>query len=175
MRLGNVGDVDTASPRDIIMESRTGKLQRINELHTSYLGYQYPLLFPYGEDGYRHDISHCDSLALKRNRLTIREWFCFRIQTRQCEPMTILKSRRLFQQFVVDGYTMIESERLSFIKNNQSKLRGLTNTVTSVNQAMIATQKLHKKENVLCFHLALLVVGDLWINYILMGWQYVVM
>ena len=37
--------------------------------------------------------------------------------------MTILRSRRLVQQFVVDGYTMIESERLSFIRNNQSKLR----------------------------------------------------
>ena len=111
-----VGDVDNASPRDIIMESKTGKLQRINELHTSYLGYQYPLLFPYGEDGYRHDISHCDSLASKCNRLTIREWFCFRIQTRDCKAMAILRSRRIFQQF---GYTMIESERLSFIRNNQ--------------------------------------------------------
>jgi len=29
----------------------------------------------------------------------------------------------LFQQFVVDGYTMLESERLSFIRKNQSKLR----------------------------------------------------
>jgi len=52
-----IGDVDSVSPRDIIMESRTEKLQRINELHTNYLGYQYPLLFSYGEDGYRHDIS----------------------------------------------------------------------------------------------------------------------
>ena len=34
-----VGDVDNASPRDIIMENRSGKLQRINELHTSYLGF----------------------------------------------------------------------------------------------------------------------------------------
>jgi len=32
------------------MENIGGKLQRINELHTSYLGFQYPLLFPYGED-----------------------------------------------------------------------------------------------------------------------------
>ena len=63
------------------------------------------------------------SRASKRNRLTIREWFCFRIQTRQIEANTLLRSRRLFQQFVVDDYTMIESERLSFIRNNQSKLR----------------------------------------------------
>ena len=102
-----------------------GRLQRINDLHTSYLGFQYLLLFPYGEDGYRHDASHRDIVIgnnTKRNRLTIREWFCFRIQTRQNEAQTLLRSKRLFQQFVVDGYTMIESERLSFIRNNQSKL-----------------------------------------------------
>ena len=34
-----VCDIDSASPRDIIMENRSGKLQRINELHTSYLGF----------------------------------------------------------------------------------------------------------------------------------------
>jgi len=37
--------------------------------------------------------------------------------------MTILRFRRLFQKFLVNGYTMIESERLSVIRNNQSKLK----------------------------------------------------
>ena len=44
--------------QDIILETRGGQLQRIDELHSSYLGLQYPLLFPYGEDGYRPDILH---------------------------------------------------------------------------------------------------------------------
>ncbi|CAH1428732.1 unnamed protein product [Lactuca virosa] len=35
-------------------------LQRINELHLAYLALQYPLLFPYGDDGYRVDIPHRD-------------------------------------------------------------------------------------------------------------------
>ncbi|KAH1061065.1 hypothetical protein GYH30_004523, partial [Glycine max] len=39
------------------------------------------------------------------------------------ESKTLLNSRRLFQQFVVEGYTMVESERLSHIRNNQKKLR----------------------------------------------------
>ncbi|XP_010484962.1 PREDICTED: uncharacterized protein LOC104763262 [Camelina sativa] len=39
--------------RDIVIESRSGGLQRISELHPAYLPLQYPLLFPYGEDGYR--------------------------------------------------------------------------------------------------------------------------
>ena len=40
---------------DIILQLQSGKLQRINELHVSYLGLQYPILFSYGEDGYRKE------------------------------------------------------------------------------------------------------------------------
>ncbi|KAH1188492.1 Replication protein A DNA-binding subunit B [Glycine max] len=64
-----------------------------------------------------------DDKKRKRNRLTMREWFSYRLQCRSNESMTLLNSRRLFQQFVVDGYTMVESERLSYIRNNQKKLR----------------------------------------------------
>ena len=53
----------------------------------------------------------------------MREWFAFRLQCRSNEAQTLLHSRKLFQQFVVEGYTMVESERLSFIRNNQKKLR----------------------------------------------------
>ena len=53
----------------------------------------------------------------------MREWFCYRLQCRSNESETLLNSRRLFQQFVVDDYTMVESERLSYIRNNQKKLR----------------------------------------------------
>ena len=68
-----VGDFDANSKRDIIIETQHGQLQRIHELHSSYLALQYPLLFPYGEDGYRPDILHSiqsDGEKRKRNRLT---------------------------------------------------------------------------------------------------------
>ncbi|OIT27533.1 hypothetical protein A4A49_57005, partial [Nicotiana attenuata] len=56
-----VGDFEQIrSDRDIIVESQSGQLQRINELNAAYLGLQYPLLFPYGEDGYREDINESD-------------------------------------------------------------------------------------------------------------------
>lgn len=122
-----VGDVDYASKRDIIMQTQSGHLERIDELHTSYLGYQYPLIFPYGEDGYRDDVLHrargTGAKVTIRNRLTMREWLSFRIQTRNFEAQTLMHARRLFQQFLVDGYTMIESERLTFLRRNQAKLR----------------------------------------------------
>lgn len=31
---------------------KSGGLQRTDKYHTSYLGYRYPLLFSYGEDGF---------------------------------------------------------------------------------------------------------------------------
>ncbi|XP_035845741.1 uncharacterized protein LOC118492075 [Helianthus annuus] len=56
-----VRDIDTLfEPRDIIVKSKQGYLERISELHPSYLALQYPLLFVYGDDGYRIDILHRD-------------------------------------------------------------------------------------------------------------------
>ncbi|RZB52023.1 hypothetical protein D0Y65_048447 [Glycine soja] len=52
------GDFDMNSRRDIILETQNDQLQRMHELHSSYLGLQYPLLFSYGEDEYRVDIFH---------------------------------------------------------------------------------------------------------------------
>ncbi|KAI5413928.1 hypothetical protein KIW84_058176 [Lathyrus oleraceus] len=121
-----VGDLDTAWQRDIIMQTKGGQLWRINELHASYMAFQYPLIFPYGEYGYRPNIAHRDLdifQGIKRNILTIREWLSFLIQNRSYEAKTLLSSRRLFQQLLVDGYTMIESERLQWIRQNQLKLR----------------------------------------------------
>ncbi|XP_058747146.1 uncharacterized protein LOC131620147 [Vicia villosa] len=85
-----VGDIDSACNRDIIIQARNGGLQRIDEFHPAYLAYQYPLIFAYGEDGYRKNILHR-----------------YRHET----------------EFLVDGYCMMESERLNWLRNNQSKLR----------------------------------------------------
>ena len=40
-----VDDFDANSKRYIIIETQHGQLQRIHELHFSYLALQYPLLF----------------------------------------------------------------------------------------------------------------------------------
>ncbi|XP_058727499.1 uncharacterized protein LOC131598990 [Vicia villosa] len=121
-----VGDIDSADKRDILIQRRNGGLQRIDEFHPAYLAYQYPLIFPYGEDGYRKNIMHRyrhETEVTKRNRQSIKDWFSYRLQQRRKEAKTLLYSRRLFQQFLVDGYAMMESERLNWLRDNQSKLR----------------------------------------------------
>ena len=84
--------------RDIVLESTSGKLQRISELHPAYLPLQYPLLFPYGEDGFRLNIpiGFEDSTVKKRKNVTMREYFAFRILERRWEAPTITRSGRLF-------------------------------------------------------------------------------
>ncbi|XP_022023935.2 uncharacterized protein LOC110924208 [Helianthus annuus] len=112
--------------RDIIVEMRSGDLKRISELHPSYLALQYPILFLYGDDGYRINISHRDfgpNTKKTRPTCTMRELFAYRIQDRHNKFSLILNARRLFQQFLVDAYTMIESERLNYIRFQQIKLR----------------------------------------------------
>ncbi|XP_074305817.1 uncharacterized protein LOC141641039 [Silene latifolia] len=119
-----VGDMEnTVDSRDIVVEKRSGRLQRISELHASYLALQYPILFPRGEDGHRLGIPHSQhSIASSsgnenaRDKLTLREWFAFRIQDRSSakEYPTILMAGKLFQQFVADGCTMIESDCLKW-------------------------------------------------------------
>ncbi|KAM3287217.1 hypothetical protein P3S67_020647 [Capsicum chacoense] len=94
-----VGDINVSRfDRDIIIETQSGQLQRINELNATYLGLQYPLLFPYGEDGYKEDIS-LSSGDKGRQRVSMHEFFSYRIQERKGEAPTIVASRRLFSNF----------------------------------------------------------------------------
>ena len=50
-------------------------------------------------------------------------YYSYRLMMRQDEENYILKCRELFHQFVVDMYAKIESERLLYIRLNQTKLR----------------------------------------------------
>ncbi|KAH9605570.1 hypothetical protein KSS87_016782 [Heliosperma pusillum] len=128
--------------RDIIVQKENGRLQRISELQPLYTPLQYPLLFPFGEDGYRLDIPHSESSLgasssdTPRDELTCKEWIAFRIQERSpsIEYPTIVSSGKGFHQFLVDGYMMVESHRLNFLRFHQDKLRvdnynNLSNTV----------------------------------------------
>ncbi|XP_019199897.1 PREDICTED: uncharacterized protein LOC109193510 [Ipomoea nil] len=135
-----VGDLDPLmSDLDILIETRTGQLKRINRLNLAYLPLQYPLLFPYDEDGYREDIIFSDAWREHhpggRIRISPKEYFSFYIHEKVNEKHTLLYSRRLFQQFLVDAYTMIEYARLVYIRTHQKSLRceayqGLSDALT---------------------------------------------
>lgn len=110
------GDFRPEMPnRDIVLQEKSsGKLQRISEVHVSYLALQYHLLFPYGKDGFRVGMKkgYKSGKQDKENKyISMRQWFAFRLQEREDEAQTLLRSKRLFQQFLVDAYTTLESSR----------------------------------------------------------------
>ncbi|PUZ74769.1 hypothetical protein GQ55_1G091800 [Panicum hallii var. hallii] len=72
--VGDIGQTDVG--RDIIIEDRSSRLQRINEQHCKFMAMQYPILFPYGEDGYHESLMYRQigsSLSLKRSKATMAE------------------------------------------------------------------------------------------------------
>ena len=56
--------------RDIVLQQKSGKLLRINEIYASYLALQYPLLFTYGEDG-SDSILRKGQRRLQKNRRSL--------------------------------------------------------------------------------------------------------
>ncbi|XP_069968843.1 uncharacterized protein [Bactrocera oleae] len=50
-------------------------------------------------------------------------YYSYRLMIRENEDNHILKCRRLYHKYVVDMYVKIETERLTFIRLNQTKLR----------------------------------------------------
>ena len=74
----------------------------------------YTLLFPYGEHGWNW------ALRLQRSkerdgsckRLSQRQYYQFRLHPRLQEPTTLFQARRLFQQYVVDAFAVVDQARL---------------------------------------------------------------
>lgn len=74
----NIDEANTG--RDIVVDHRSSGLQRIRESHPSFMALQYPLIFPYGEDGYRQGIIYRMSPTnkeFKRSFVTMREYYSF--------------------------------------------------------------------------------------------------
>ncbi|ESQ36918.1 hypothetical protein EUTSA_v10002920mg [Eutrema salsugineum] len=67
---------------------------------------KYLLLFPYGETGFHLNIPYRQNprSQIKREHVTIREFYAYQIQTRLSEGKTLIKGGRLFHRFVVDAY-----------------------------------------------------------------------
>ncbi|XVF49856.1 hypothetical protein PTKIN_Ptkin04bG0049700 [Pterospermum kingtungense] len=122
-----VGDVDNLiNNRDIIVDHKSLGLQRISDLHPAFMAMQYPILFPYGEDGFHLDIKYQSTTQrrqTKRGCVTAREYYAFVIQQRLGQGLSLIKGGKLFHQYVVDAFTSVEGMRLDYVKRNQKKLR----------------------------------------------------
>ncbi|CAN0922380.1 ATP-dependent DNA helicase PIF1 [Linum grandiflorum] len=116
----------TQDDRDIIVNNKTTGLCRITSLNPLFDSLHFPMLFPYGNDGYhnriRYNPAHRDPKK-KRKYVTQREYYCFRLQYRHAEGKTLIRSGKALQHFCIDAFTTIEQNRLTYLRLNQKKLR----------------------------------------------------
>ena len=131
---------------DVILQSKGGDIQTINEMHRSYDPLHYVLLFPFGDDGYTDNIpqstltkrkdkstlrvqfpqpstSAAASIVPSNKRITPSQFYRYKLQVRPKEDNMLLKSRRLTQQYATDMFAKVESQRLRWVKNNQKEIR----------------------------------------------------
>ena len=76
---------NTTPDRDIIIEPKFGKLQRVSYIHPKFMALQYPLLFPNGEDGYHDKIpfQSADLSNLKeRDFMSLKDYYAYRFKIR---------------------------------------------------------------------------------------------
>lgn len=111
--------------RDIVVQYKNMKPKRISENHPKFMAMQYPLLFPYGEDGFREKIPYIlkEGVTCKRKHVTMLEYYAYRIQQRMNQSMHLMSCKKLTLQFIVDAFACILHFRLDWIKNHQGNLR----------------------------------------------------
>jgi hypothetical protein len=119
-----VGDgYEAIDRRDVVLAQQAGPFQRISELHVGYMALHYPLLFPYGEDGWHPNISlngvvvdadldedHVEEFELQKKHcnVTMAEFYGYRLQHRDIDGIALLRGGQLQHQYIVDAYAAIE-------------------------------------------------------------------
>src|SRR6266498_5383040 len=130
--------------RDIVLQPYEGDIQRISEIHCAYAPLHYVLMFPRGEDGWHPNIpirNNEDNISTRNNEgvleindndeanatskyVTAMNYFAYRLQIgHPNEAITLHYYGRLFQQWIVDMYTVIEQARLNYLRFNQKQIR----------------------------------------------------
>uniref|UniRef100_A0A8R7TVD9 Uncharacterized protein n=1 Tax=Triticum urartu TaxID=4572 RepID=A0A8R7TVD9_TRIUA len=124
-----VGDIGSSNVgRDIIIQDHSSQLQRISEKHPKFMSMQYPLLFPYGEDGYHDELMYrqrSSTSANQHQKVTMLHYYTYRLHDRPNDFNTPLRCKRLTQAYFVDGYCCVETFRIGFYRKPsfQSKYR----------------------------------------------------
>ncbi|KAL6205141.1 hypothetical protein ACLB2K_022405 [Fragaria x ananassa] len=101
-----------------MIETRECQLLNVSDCAGYYDPLQYPLLLAYGTYGW--DIN---SRSNNNREMTCRAYYAYVLQIRPHEDSILLRGGRLLQQYVVDNYVKIETQKLRYIRNNQADLR----------------------------------------------------
>ena len=103
---------------EVLVKDRENKLSKIKCTHRSYDPLLYVVFDPYGTDGFSLGLKRVKS---KRN-VSIADFYSYRIQVRPgYNPL--LRSKRCFQQYLVDQGAKIEGMRMKWVENHQKTIK----------------------------------------------------
>ncbi|UYV82699.1 hypothetical protein LAZ67_22000600 [Cordylochernes scorpioides] len=123
--------------RDLIIHCRSlpneRKTQRISILDPNLEPMVYPILFPYGDQSWTPNLKLSYNPSCVRNvqrapaanprtRITQMQYYEYRLSIRD-EFNPLLSAGKLTQQYFVDAYVKLESNRLQYIRQNLKKMR----------------------------------------------------
>ena len=103
---------------EVITKDRENRLTKIKCTHRSYDPLLYVIFDPFGTDGFSLGLKRAKS---KRN-ISIADFYSYRIQVRPgFNPL--LRSKRCFQQYLVDQGAKIEGMRMKWVENHQKTIK----------------------------------------------------
>ena len=97
----------------------SSNLAFFTECHRSYDPLAYPLLFPYGTNGW-HLMLHCSQNC--NQKTTLEQYMQYHLAI-QSLTSYLHHGCKLFQQWLTDQYVKIETQQFQFYHNNQKTLR----------------------------------------------------
>ncbi|GJS10691.1 DNA helicase [Tanacetum coccineum] len=103
-----------------------GLPQHVNNLHPSYMALQFPLLFVYDEDGYSKDMKMVrvpGASSDEDRRLTMKAYYSYMLHDHVNSFNYLLKTRRLFQQYMVTAFCAVEQSRIDYLHEHQNDIR----------------------------------------------------
>ena len=108
-------------PNDLVLRRRGGSLMRISDLNPKSMPLHFTLLFPYGTYGW----DPYQLQATGQRKISCRQFYNYHIQVRDqsMNENYLLRSGRLFQEFVCIAWAKVERQRLFWHEQNQKALR----------------------------------------------------
>lgn len=82
----------------------------------------YPLLMPYGNDGWKPSL-HLDSYIQHSRAVTMLQYYSAKMQIRRGQFNPYMNAGKLTQQWLIDSYLKVEANNLNYHKTHQSDMR----------------------------------------------------
>lgn len=130
-RIPQVSAVQSLQRKDcrdlVVKKNDDGSFQRIMESHRSYDCFQYPIMHSNGQDGFSRGIHIIGETGSEVNKIqktvSIRQYYAYRLMVRRSSFNIVLKCKQLTNQYIVDQWIKVESDKFRWHRLNQSTLR----------------------------------------------------